>query len=92
LQQNSGRQTTNKVTDATSYASSEEPNAAIFSNCNMTIFGNGTLTVNGNKYDGIASDDGLIIKNGTINVTAADDAIRGKDCLIVKNENINYES
>lgn len=76
--------TTNKVTDATSYASSEEPNAAIFSNCDMTIFGNGTLTVNGNKYDGIASDDGLIIKSGTINVTAVDDAIRGKDYLIVK--------
>jgi hypothetical protein len=80
--------TTNKVTDATSYASSDEPNAAIFSNCDMTIFGNGTLTVNGNKYDGIATDDGLIIKSGTINVTAVDDAIRGKDYLIVRDGTI----
>ncbi|MBP1641082.1 MAG: uncharacterized protein H6Q17_2665 [Bacteroidetes bacterium] len=76
--------TTNTVTDASSYASSDEPNAAIFSNCDMTIFGNGTLTVKGNSYDGIATDDGLIIKSGTINVTAADDAIRGKDYLIVR--------
>lgn len=75
--------TTSTITDATAYSSSEEPNAAIFSNCDMSVTGSGTLTVKGNKYDGIASDDGIIIKSGTINVTAADDAIRGKDYLIV---------
>jgi hypothetical protein len=79
--------TTNIITDAEDYifdSEDEEPNAAIYSKANMTIFGEGALTVTGNYNDGIASSDGLIITSGTINVEAADDGIRGKDYLIVK--------
>lgn len=75
--------TTNTFTDAAPYSATGEPNATIFSNCDFTIYGTGTLNVNGKYADGISSDDGLIIKNGTINVSAVDDAIRGKDYLIV---------
>jgi hypothetical protein len=65
-----------------------EPNAAIFSACDLTIFGSGQLNVVSNSDDGIASKDGLIIKSGTITVTSLDDGIRGKDYLIVKDGTI----
>lgn len=80
--------TTNTISDASSYSNTDDPNAAICSNSDLTIFGNGSLTVKGNYNDGISSDDGLIIKSGTINVSAKDDAIRGKDYLIVEGGNI----
>jgi len=46
------------------------------------------LTVKGNYADGISSDDGLLIKSGTISVTAVDDAIRGKDYLVIEDGTI----
>ncbi len=79
--------TDNYVADGASYvleAGTDEPNAAIFSKSDLTILGDGSLTVNGNYNDGIASKDGLIIKSGTINVSAVDDGIRGKDYLVVR--------
>jgi hypothetical protein len=81
--------TVNTLTDAASYvfptAGDDEPNAALFSKCDLTICGNGSLIVTGNYNDAIASKDGLIIKSGTITVNAVDDGIRGKDYLVVKN-------
>jgi hypothetical protein len=78
----------NFLTDASSYvfpsADEDEPNAAVFSKDNLTISGNGSLTVKGNYNDAIASKDGLVIKSGTITVTAVDDGIRGKDYLAMK--------
>ena len=86
----------NFVSDASSYSfdsqNEDEPNAAIFSDDNLTIYGNGSLTVDGNYNDGIASKDGLIIKSGTITVNAVDDGIRGKDYLLVKGGNISIDA
>jgi len=83
---------TNTLTDGTSYsyddASEEEPNATIFSKSDLTIYGNGSLTIDANFNDGISCKDGLIIKSGTIDITAVDDGIRGKDYLIVKDGKI----
>ncbi len=80
--------TQNAVTDAASYtypsAEVDEPNAAIFSNADLSIAGNGALTVMGNFNDAINVDDGLVIAGGTLNVTAADDGLRGKDYLVVE--------
>ena len=73
----------NMISDASSYVSSEEPNAAIFSNSYLAITGNGSLTVKGNFNDAISTDDELIINNGTITATGKDDAIRGKNFLKV---------
>lgn len=77
--------TNNVITDAATYVykgDEDEPNAAVFSNDDLTISGNGSLTVHGNYNDGIASDDTLTF-NGelTITVDAVDDAIVGKDAL-----------
>ena len=79
--------TANYVADGTSYfleVGEDEPNGAIFSKSDLTISGTGSLNVNGNYNDGIASKDGLIIKSGTITISAVDDGIRGKDYLVVK--------
>ncbi len=85
--------TENVLTDGTSYVTVDgEPNAALFSNSDLVIYGEGSLTVNANYNDGISSDDGLLIKSGTINVTAADDGLRGKDYLIIKGGKITVSS
>lgn len=79
--------TANVLSDGDAYvyasADEDEPNAALFSDADLSIAGTGTLTVNARYNDGIASKDGLSITGGTISVTAADDGIRGKDYLIV---------
>ncbi len=82
---------TNTIKD-TYTGSTEEPNAAIFSTCDLTIYGSGTLTVQGNNNDAIASKDGLIIKSGTITVNSVDDGIRGKDYLVIKGGTITVTS
>ena len=84
--------TTNYLTDASTYvfasADVDEPNACLYSKTDLSIYGGGSLTVKGNYNDGIASKDGLIIKSGTITVTAVDDGIRGKDYLIIRDGTI----
>ncbi len=81
--------TSNTFIDASSYSATGEPNATIFSNCDLSFGGTGTLTVKGQYADGISSDDGLIIKSGILNVTAVDDALRGKDYLIIHDGTIS---
>ena len=80
--------TTNTLVDAASYVfpnpEEDEPNAALFSNADMTISGNGALNVTANYNDAISSDDGLVIAGGTIVVSAVDDGLRGKDYLAIQ--------
>ena len=84
--------TINTLVDAASYVfpnpEEDEPNAALFSNADMTISGNGALNVAANYNDAISSDDGLVIAGGTIVVNAVDDGLRGKDYLAVQGGNI----
>lgn len=78
----------NTITDAADYvfagSQETEPNAAIFSNANLTILGTGSLTVNGNYNDAISTDDGLLITDGSLTIHAADDGIRGKDYVVIQ--------
>lgn len=80
--------TENRVTDGASYiledAESDEPNAAIFSNDDLTINGEGALTVNANYNNGITSQDDLKITGGNITVNAANDGVKGRDSIAVK--------
>lgn len=77
----------NTVADGTSYtyadAEKEEPNAAIFSKCDLSICGEGALTVNGNWNHGIATKDDLVIASGNITVSAVGAALRGKDSVTI---------
>lgn len=78
--------TENRLTDAAAYVypdSATEPDAALFSNDDLTINGSGSLIVTANYNDGIASDDDLKVVSGTITVTAADDGLRGKDSVAI---------
>jgi hypothetical protein len=80
--------TENYVTDGVSYifedAASDEPNAAIFSNDDLTINGDGSLTVNANYNNGISSNDDLKITGGHITVNAVNDGIKGRDSVAVR--------
>lgn len=58
--------------------------AAIFSKDDLTINGTGVLEVVGNYDNGIGSKDDLRIMEGTIKVTAVDDAILGRDLVAIK--------
>ncbi|MDR3314853.1 MAG: carbohydrate-binding domain-containing protein [Oscillospiraceae bacterium] len=79
--------TTNTLTDGASYdyadAEKEEPDAALFSKCDLSINGTGALTVNGNYKHGVATKDDLIIASGNITVNAVATALRGKDTITV---------
>ncbi len=85
--------TENTITDGDSYiledTTSDEPNAAIFSNDDLTINGSGSLTVNANYNNGIQSKDDLEIIAGNITVNATNDGIKGRDSVIIKGGNIN---
>lgn len=66
-----------------------EPNAALFSKKSLTINGGGTLCVEGNYSYGINCKDALYLLGGTLNVTAADNGIKGKDNVIAGGANVS---
>lgn len=79
--------TVNKMTDTSNYIleeGSDEPDATIFSKDDLTINGTGTLTIEANYNNAITSKDDLKIMEGTINVTAIGDGIKGKDMVAIK--------
>lgn len=86
----------NRVTDGKQYvyadASTDDPNATIFSHDDMTINGSGSLTVNANYNNGIVSKDDLKITGGTITVTAVNDAVKGRDSLTVKDGTLTVKA
>lgn len=73
--------TTNTVSDGSSYSdtASGSPDAAIYSKSDLTLAGEGTLKVEGKYEEGIHTTDGLVIASGTLEVTAANTGIKGKD-------------
>ncbi len=74
----------NTLSDGADYAleeDSDEPYATLFSRCDLTINGSGVLNVEANYRHGICSKDDLVVTGGTINVTAVEDALRGRDSV-----------
>jgi hypothetical protein len=79
--------TENFVTDAETYVfadQEDEPNAAIFSNDDLTFNGGGSLVVYANYRNGIVSDDDLKIVSGAITVYAVGDGIKGRDSVAIR--------
>ena len=72
---------TNTVSDGSSYSdtASGSPDAAIYSKSDLTLAGEGSLKVEDNYEEGIHTTDGLVIASGTLEVTAANTGIKGKD-------------
>jgi len=75
------KNTENTVSDGTSYTNADEGEGAIYACDDLKIKGKGTLNVNGNCGDGIVCKNDLKVFNGTVNVTAVDDGLRGKDSV-----------
>ncbi len=73
-------------------SSGDKPNAAIYSNADLTITGAGTLTVNSSSKDGITSDGILKITDGNINIKALEDGLTGHDTLAAVGGNINIDA
>lgn len=71
-------------TDEDGTADDTVPTAAVYSRDDLTFNGNGRLTVTGGYKNGIQSKDGLKLAGGNINVTAQNDAIKGKDFVAIK--------
>jgi hypothetical protein len=84
----------NSLTDGAVYDTSidDEPNGTLYSKADLSIFGLGELTIRANYGDGIVGKDGIIIKSGSLNINAVDDAIRGKDYLYVFNGNLEINA
>lgn len=73
--------TVNTVSDGTSYTNADGGIGAVYAKDDITFKGKGTLNVYGNCEDAIVCKNDIHINNGTLNVTAADDGIRGKDSV-----------
>ncbi|MFC5702617.1 carbohydrate-binding domain-containing protein [Cohnella faecalis] len=88
--------TENVVSDGTAYvypdASTDEPNAAIFSKDDLTINGTGKLVVEGNYNNGITSKDDLKITGGALEIHAKDDGLMGRDLVAVQEGDITVEA
>lgn len=77
--------TVNNLSDAVTYADTSEDSAdaCLYATDDLTVNGEGTLNIAGNYKAGIKTKDDLKIMSGIINVTAADDALKGHDSLSV---------
>ena len=79
--------TENTLTDGISYISDDAEvtvDGVIFSKADLTMNGTGSLTIEGNYKNGIVSKDDLVFTGGTYNISAAGQAISGKDCVKIK--------
>lgn len=85
--------TTNTLSDAKKYKNlDEDAEGAIFSKEDLILEGTGTLVLNGNKGDALVSKDNLIINGGKYVIKSADDGIRGKDSVYIKDGTFTIES
>lgn len=62
----------------------DNDDAAIYACCDLNLAGTGTLIVNSDYDNGIKTKDDLSIKNLTLKVTAAGNALKGNDSVTVK--------
>ena len=82
--------TENEISDGSSYTYSADVDAdgAIFSRADLTVNGTGKITVKGNNKHGIVSKDDLVIANCTLDVSAENVALNGKDCIKISDSTI----
>ncbi len=74
----------NSIADGVDYRISEDDSnldGAIFSRCDLCINGSGKLYLEGNYKHGVVSKDDLAVVNCNMDVTAARQALNGKDCV-----------
>lgn len=81
----------NTIVDGTDYADESDgaADSTLDSTADLTIAGRGSLTVTGRHSDAISVSAGLVIRDATVNVTAAADGIRGSDYLVIDSGVVN---
>lgn len=84
---------TNTFTDSSSYTDiSDGQNGTIYSKSYLSVYGNGTLNIEANYEDGIHANDGLVIKSGNISIDSKDEAVIGKDYLLIHDASMEITS
>lgn len=86
--------TENTLTDAVTYRFPEgkdKPNACLYSSEDLTIEGEGKLIVNAKYNNGIASKNDLKIKGGDITVTAANNALKGNQSVLIQGGSLRLQ-
>ena len=81
----------NRIVDGLDYTYTDDNgdvDGAIFSRTDLTINGKGKLILEGNNKHGIVSKDDLKILNLTLDVTAKNVALNGKDCVKISGASI----
>ncbi len=87
--------TENTVSDGSSYNITDDDStldAAIFSRADLCLNGGGSLTLSGNYKHGIVSKDDLTIAECTLNITAQNVGLNGKDCVKIASGNITVKA
>lgn len=87
--------TDNSIQDGSQNANSaneNEPDAALFSQNDLTINGTGSLTVKANAHNGIGTRDDLVITGGKVTVNSANDGLRGKDSIAINGGTFSIKS
>lgn len=85
----------NSLSDGSNYELVDEDttlDAALFSREDVTINGSGRLTINGNYKHGIVSKDDLVITGGTLDITAKNVGLSGKDCVKITDADITVNA
>jgi hypothetical protein len=83
--------TANTFTDGEEYffpGPNNEPDAAFYSNCDLTINGSGALVIYGKYKDGLVSKKELKIINGVVKVNATEVGIRGNDLIAIREAHV----
>lgn len=83
------------LTDSLNYTFDDgenEPDACLYSKCDLEINGYGTLTVDGKYAHGIRGKDSLSIDNLTCRITAAKSGIKGKDSVAIKSAVLSIQA
>ena len=83
--------TQNSLSDGSAFAS-EDANACIYATCDLTINGSGSLDVSGNYRHGVFSKDDLVVYGGSINVSAVEDGLNGKNSVKIGAGDISIDS
>lgn len=81
----------NSLSDGEGWTLSEEdgePNATVYSTCDLTVNGAGSLSVNATVNNGISTKDDLTVTGGSILVNAANNALRGNDKVLINDGEI----
>ena len=90
-----GEGTENVLSSGSAYgeeAVSAGVDGVIYSRDDLTVNGGGSLTVTAEYQHGIVCNDDLVISGGTLNVTAAQDALHANDSVRVRNADLTLSA